>query len=54
MRQDGLFPFHDLGQSDGLPAMVVEPLPIDDGFAPWLDPAAREALRQDWARLHLA
>ena len=54
MRQDGLFPLQDLGQSDGLPAMVVEPLPIDDGFAPWLDPAAREALRQDWARLHLA
>jgi len=54
MRQDGLFPWQDLGQSDGLPAMVVEPLPIDDGFALWLDPAARAALRQDWARLHLA
>jgi iron(III) transport system substrate-binding protein len=54
MRQDGLFPLQDLGQSDGLPAMVVEPLPIDDGFAPWLDPAARAALRQDWRRLLLA
>jgi len=54
MRQDGLFPLQDLGQSDGLPAMVVEPLPIDDGFAPWLEPQAREALRQDWRRLLLA
>ena len=54
MRQDGLFPWQDLGQSDGLPAMVVEPLPIDDGFALWLDPAERAALRADWARLHLA
>jgi iron(III) transport system substrate-binding protein len=54
MRQDGLFPWQDRGQSDGLPTMVVEPLPIDDGFAPWLDPSVREALRQDWARLHLA
>jgi len=54
MRQDGLFPLQDWGQSDGLPTMVVEPLPIDDGFAPWLDPSVREALRQDWARLHLA
>ena len=54
MRQDGLFPWQDLGQSDGLPAMVVEPLPIDDGFALWLDPDARAALRADWARLHLA
>ena len=54
MRQDGLFPLQDLGQSDGLPAMVVEPLPIDDGFVPWLDPSARAALRQDWARLLLA
>jgi iron(III) transport system substrate-binding protein len=54
MRHDGLFPLEDLGQSVGLPTMVVEPLPIDDGFAPWLDPSVREALRQDWARLHLA
>jgi hypothetical protein len=34
--------------------MAVQPLPIDDGFAPWLDGASREALRQDWRRLLLA
>ena len=54
MREDGLFPWQDQGQSDVLPAMVVQPLPIDDGFAPWLDPYARAALRQDWAHLLLA
>ena len=54
MRQDGLFPLQDLGQSEGLPPMAVQPLPIDDGFAPWLDGASREALRQDWRRLLLA
>ena len=54
MREDGLFPWQDQGQSDVLPAMVVQPLPIDDGFAPWLDPHARAALRQDWAHLLLA
>ena len=54
MRHDGLFPLQDQGQSDLLPAMSVQPLPIDDGFAPWLEPQAREALRQDWRRLLLA
>jgi iron(III) transport system substrate-binding protein len=54
MRQDGLFPLHDLGQSESLPPMAVQPLPIDDGFAPWLDGASREALRQDWRQLLLA
>ena len=54
MRQDGLFPLQDQGQSDLLPAMSVQALPIDDGFAPWLEPQARAALRQDWTRLLLA
>ncbi len=54
MRQDGLFPWQDQGHSDGLPSLVVQPLPIDDGFGPWLDPQARAALRQEWARLLLA
>jgi ABC-type Fe3+ transport system substrate-binding protein len=54
MRQDGLFPWQDQGHSDGLPTLVVQPLPIDDGFGSWLDPQARSALRQDWARLLLA
>ena len=54
MRQDGLFPWQDQGLSDGLPILAVQALPIDDGFAAWLDPHARSALRQDWARLLLA
>ena len=54
MRQDGLFPWQDQGLSEGLPILPVQALPIDDGFAAWLDPQARSALRQDWARLLLA
>jgi iron(III) transport system substrate-binding protein len=54
MREDGLFPISDRGQSPLLPAMTVQPLSIEDGFGPWLDPQARQALRQDWRRLALA
>ena len=54
MHADGLFPFSDQGQSQHLPQMDVQPLPIDDGFVRWLDAHAREALRRDWHRLSLA
>ena len=54
MRQDGLFPWQDQGLSEGLPILAVQALPIDDGFAAWLDPQARSALRHDWAQLLLA
>ncbi len=54
MHEDGLFPICDQGQGKGLPPMSVKPLSIQAGFGPWLDPQARQALRQDWRRLTLA